>query len=135
MQFIKGFNRERAFFRWLTGRMGNDHICNSPTFVLLDRPTCVYILPVTSKKSSIIGGSWCSIVVGTKSGSVIFYNEEGLPLLRQQIFSEAVSGISISVSPALQGYLYATSGNSLPFHLLKYHPKNFGEFFFALKQN
>lgn len=78
-----------------------------------DAAMCVYLLPVATKKSSIIGNSWCAVVVGTRSGSVLFHNEEGRLLLRQNLFTQMVSSVCISVNSALQGYVYATSGSTL----------------------
>ncbi|OQR71950.1 rab3 GTPase-activating protein non-catalytic subunit-like [Tropilaelaps mercedesae] len=75
-----------------------------------DVATCVHLLPVASKRTSFIGGSWCTVVVGTQTGDVVFHNEEGLPLLRQNLFTQAVSGVCTSINAALEGYLYATSG-------------------------
>lgn len=79
-------------------------------YSLCHRAMCVYLLPVATKKSSIIGNSWCAVVVGTRSGSVLFHNEEGRLLLRQNLFTQMVSSVCISVNSALQGYVYATSG-------------------------
>ncbi|XP_028967417.1 rab3 GTPase-activating protein non-catalytic subunit [Galendromus occidentalis] len=78
-----------------------------------DEATCVYLLTVTSKKSSIIGGSWCSVVVGTKCGNVLFHNEEGLLLIRQALFGQPVSSVCASISAHLQGYVYASSASSI----------------------
>lgn len=118
---VFGSNRKRSSQSTMTRKhfnkifLSHDHPLrlHSPLELfshLFLRATCVYVLPVASRRSSIIGANWCSVVIGTKSGSLLFYSEEGIALLRQQVFTQSVDAVSISVSATLLGYFYASSG-------------------------